>query len=132
MERVFKIYVYEEGEATGMLMHVFLAMIGLDSLSLSLDQSSNHSIDDVCLNCCQGPFSTRHVPNLFHNSIRVVCNANTSEGFNPLKDASGQESDWLLGGTPPLHRQFLAFFARPHKAPSLGALERQRSPNQGV
>lgn len=67
----------------------------------------------------QGPFSTRHVPNLFHNSIRVLCNANTSEGFNPLKDVSlpeinlktGKESDWFLGGDPPLHRPFLAFFA---------------------
>ncbi|KAG6422631.1 hypothetical protein SASPL_113008 [Salvia splendens] len=82
--------------------------------------NSSLGADHFMLSCHDwGPFSTRHVPNLFHNSIRVLCNANTSEGFNPLKDVSlpeinlktGQESDWLLGGTLPLHRQFLAFFA---------------------
>lgn len=67
----------------------------------------------------QGPYSTKHVPNLFKNSIRVLCNANTSEGFNPQKDVSLPEINLknddeiknLLGGFPPSKRPVLAFFA---------------------
>ncbi|KAL8511369.1 hypothetical protein ACS0TY_017964 [Phlomoides rotata] len=75
--------------------------------------------DHFMLSCHDwGPFSTKTVPNLFHNSMRVLCNANTSEGFNPKKDVSlpeinikTGETEGLLGGTPPLQRPFLAFFA---------------------
>ncbi|KAI3465551.1 hypothetical protein Pfo_022214 [Paulownia fortunei] len=66
----------------------------------------------------QGPYSTKPVPNLFNNSIRVLCNANTSEGFNPQKDVSLPEINLktgetmgLLGGSPPSQRSVLAFFA---------------------
>lgn len=55
---------------------------------------------------------------MFHNSIRVLCNANTSEGFNPHKDASlpeihlrTGEITGLIGGLSPSHRPILAFFA---------------------
>lgn len=51
-------------------------------------------------------------------SIRVLCNANTSEGFVPAKDVSypeinlqGGEVTGLLGGPPPSQRPILAFFA---------------------
>lgn len=67
----------------------------------------------------QGPRASSFVPNLFHKSIRVLCNANTSEGFNPAKDASlpeinlltGKITAGLVGGLPPSRRSVLAFFA---------------------
>ncbi|KAK2647750.1 hypothetical protein Ddye_015239 [Dipteronia dyeriana] len=65
-----------------------------------------------------GPQTSKFVPNLFNKSIRVLCNANTSEGFNPSKDVTlpelylrtGKIGD-LLGGLSPSHRSILAFFA---------------------
>ncbi|XVF71692.1 hypothetical protein PTKIN_Ptkin12aG0060400 [Pterospermum kingtungense] len=75
--------------------------------------------DHFMLSCHDwGPRASSFVPNLFNKSIRVLCNANTSEGFNPAKDASFPEInlitgevDALLGGTPPSRRSILAFFA---------------------
>ncbi|CAL2257448.1 unnamed protein product [Prunus armeniaca] len=74
--------------------------------------------DHFMLSCHDwGPFTTAFVPHLFHKSIRVLCNANTSEGFNPSKDASLPEIKLLtpeiprLGGQPPSKRSTLAFFA---------------------
>lgn len=66
----------------------------------------------------QGPRTTSYVPFLFNNSIRVLCNANVSEGFRPSKDVSFPEIhlrtgeiDGLLGGLSPSRRSVLAFFA---------------------
>lgn len=71
--------------------------------------------------CCfyfQGPEVSNAVPNLYKNSIRAFCNANTSEGFKPVKDVSIPEInvrtgtiDDLLGGPSPSKRSILAFFA---------------------
>ncbi|KAF2284748.1 hypothetical protein GH714_029839 [Hevea brasiliensis] len=65
-----------------------------------------------------GPRTSAYVPNLFNNSIRVLCNANTSEGFNPSKDASFPEihlrtgeAKGLVGGLSPSRRPILAFFS---------------------
>ncbi|XP_031126641.1 probable glycosyltransferase At5g03795 [Ipomoea triloba] len=76
-------------------------------------------LDHFMLSCHDwGPYSTTYVPNLFNNSIRVLCNANTSEGFNPRKDVSLPEINLktgeifgLLGGPSPSRRSILAFFA---------------------
>ncbi|TXG55594.1 hypothetical protein EZV62_020850 [Acer yangbiense] len=65
-----------------------------------------------------GPQTSKFVPNLFNKSIRVLCNANTSEGFNPSKDVTlpglylrTGKLRGLLGGLSPSHRSILAFFA---------------------
>jgi len=71
--------------------------------------------------CCfyfQGPEVSNAVPNLYKNSIRALCNANTSEGFKPVKDVSIPEINVrtgtihdLLGGPSPSKRSILVFFA---------------------
>ncbi|RDX69590.1 putative glycosyltransferase, partial [Mucuna pruriens] len=65
-----------------------------------------------------GPEISRSVPNLQKNSIRVLCNANTSEGFVPSKDVSLPEINLqsgsingLIGGPSASRRWVLAFFA---------------------
>ncbi|KAB2057267.1 hypothetical protein ES319_A11G157600v1 [Gossypium barbadense] len=73
--------------------------------------------DHFMLSCHDwGPLASSYVPHLFNKSIRVLCNANTSEGFNPAKDASFPEINLLkgeadIGGLPPSRRSILAFFA---------------------
>ncbi|KAK2445964.1 putative glycosyltransferase [Trifolium repens] len=67
-----------------------------------------------------GPNASKGNSFLYNNSIRVLCNANTSEGFNPLKDVSlpeihlfgGEISPKLLSLPPDdAPRRHLAFFA---------------------
>ncbi|KAG7984572.1 hypothetical protein I3843_04G167700 [Carya illinoinensis] len=75
--------------------------------------------DHFMLSCHDwGPRVSSFVPHLFHRSIRVLCNANTSEGFKPSKDASFPEIHirtdkitGLTGGLHPSRRSVLAFFA---------------------
>ncbi|XP_057467422.1 probable glycosyltransferase At5g11130 isoform X1 [Actinidia eriantha] len=57
-------------------------------------------------------------PKLYKNFIRVLCNANTSEGFQPVRDVSLAEIKIPHGelgpphlGQPPTNRPILAFFA---------------------
>ncbi|KAA0050111.1 putative glycosyltransferase [Cucumis melo var. makuwa] len=65
------------------------------------------------------PEVTKEDPNLFKYFIRVLCNANTSEGFNPMRDASLPEINLPptfhlnlpRSGQPPQNRSILAFFA---------------------
>lgn len=66
----------------------------------------------------QGPRATWYVKELYFISIRVLCNANISEHFNPKKDASFPEinlktgeTTGLVGGYPAWNRTTLAFFA---------------------
>ncbi|XVF31950.1 hypothetical protein REPUB_Repub17cG0039300 [Reevesia pubescens] len=74
--------------------------------------------DHFMLSCHDwGPRASSYVPHLYHKSIRVLCNANTSEGFNPAKDASFPEInlltgevEGLLGGPSPSRRSILVFF----------------------
>lgn len=68
----------------------------------------------------QGPYASEGNPFLYNTSIRVLCNANTSEGFNPQKDVplpeihlyGGEVSPKLLSPPPGnATRRYLAFFA---------------------
>eukprot|EP00253_Pinus_taeda_P009943 PITA_09943 len=75
--------------------------------------------DHFMLSCHDwGPIASEANPFLYNNSIRVLCNANTSEGFNPRKDAALPEMNLrngLMGGLSDglsaLERPILAFFA---------------------
>ncbi|CAL1398411.1 unnamed protein product [Linum trigynum] len=65
-----------------------------------------------------GPETSFSVPLLGKNSIRALCNANTSERFNPVKDVSFPEinlrtgtTNGFIGGPSPSKRSILAFFA---------------------
>ncbi|KAF6156246.1 hypothetical protein GIB67_030249 [Kingdonia uniflora] len=75
--------------------------------------------DHFMLSCHDwGPRTSFYVPNLYNNSIRVLCNANTSEGFDPSRDVSLPEINLktgetigLVGGLSPSNRNVLAFFS---------------------
>lgn len=70
------------------------------------------------LHLLQAPEASSAKSNLYLNSIRVLCNANTSEGFDPSKDVSLPEINLktgltagIIGGPSASHRPTLAFFA---------------------
>ncbi|CAA0837058.1 Probable glycosyltransferase [Striga hermonthica] len=74
--------------------------------------------DHFMLSCHDwGPRATWYVHHLYFTSIRVLCNANTSEFFNPRKDVSLPEINLpageIIGLTSPTspNRTTLAFFA---------------------
>lgn len=77
--------------------------------------------DHFMLSCHDwGPHASEGNPNLYNKSIRVLCNANSSEGFNPQKDVSlpeihlydGNITPKLLSSPRPTSpRPYLAFFA---------------------
>ncbi|KAG2262477.1 hypothetical protein Bca52824_069556 [Brassica carinata] len=81
----------------------------------------NRSIgaDHFILSCHDwGPEASFSHPHLGQNSIRALCNANTSERFKPRKDVSIPEINLrtgslkgLVGGPSPSSRSILAFFA---------------------
>ncbi|KAJ7964658.1 Exostosin family protein [Quillaja saponaria] len=79
----------------------------------------SYGADHFMLSCHDwGPRATWYVKELYFISIRVLCNANISEHFNPKKDASFPEINLvtgettsLTGGLPPSNRTILAFFA---------------------
>ncbi|XP_057438195.1 probable glycosyltransferase At5g03795 [Lotus japonicus] len=75
--------------------------------------------DHFMLSCHDwGPMASKAVPNLYKKSVRVLCNANTSEGFKPGTDVSFPEMNLrtgsiagLVGGPSASKRSVLAFFA---------------------
>ncbi|KAK4392120.1 putative glycosyltransferase [Sesamum angolense] len=75
--------------------------------------------DHVMLACHDwAPKISKGVPFLFKNSIRVLCNSNTSEGFKPSVDVPmpeiylpGGKMDGLIGGPHPSNRSVLFFYS---------------------
>ncbi|KAG8364507.1 hypothetical protein BUALT_Bualt18G0004400 [Buddleja alternifolia] len=73
--------------------------------------------DHFMLSCHDwGPRATWYVHRLYFTSMRVLCNANTSEFFNPIKDVSFPEINFRTGNITQLtsgssNRTILAFFA---------------------
>ncbi|CAA3012372.1 Hypothetical predicted protein [Olea europaea subsp. europaea] len=179
MERMFKIFVYEEGEPP--LFHygpckniystegIFLNMIELSTKFRTHDPDQAHlfflpfsvvmilehlfdpiirdkavlervvgdyvrmvsakypywnrslGADHFMLSCHDwGPRATWYVHQLYFTSIRALCNANTSEFFNPRKDVSFPEINFKTGNITAgliiehpssFNRTILAFFA---------------------
>ncbi|KAK8588514.1 hypothetical protein V6N12_022950 [Hibiscus sabdariffa] len=112
-------YLYEpESRKTDAIGRIVVDYVGLISGRYPYWNRSLGA-DHFMLSCHDwGPLASSYVPHLFGNSIRVLCNANTSEGFNPAKDASFPEInlvtgevDAILGGLSPSRRSILAFFA---------------------
>ncbi|XP_057438194.1 probable glycosyltransferase At5g03795 [Lotus japonicus] len=118
MEKQFKVFVYEEGEVP--IFH--------NGPCRSIYSSEGNFINAIDMNDhfrtrdpekAHGPMASKAVPNLYKNSIRVLCNANTTEGFKPGKDVSFPEINILtggsiaslVGGTSASKRSVLAFFA---------------------
>lgn len=82
--------------------------------------SKGLQIDQIIVSLLQGPHASSGNSNLYKKSMRVLCNANSSEGFNPQKDISlpeihlydGNISPKLLSIPPQTTpRPYLAFFA---------------------
>ncbi|KAI5556234.1 hypothetical protein BDE02_18G021100 [Populus trichocarpa] len=77
--------------------------------------------DHFMLSCHDwGPHASHGNPFLYNTSIRVLCNANSSEGFSPRKDVSLPEIHLYGGNVPPKlisppqatsPRPYLAFFS---------------------
>ncbi|XP_021277601.1 probable glycosyltransferase At5g25310 [Herrania umbratica] len=83
-----------------------------------------HGADHFMLACHDwGPHASQGNSLLYTNSIRVLCNANTSEGFNPQKDVSLPEIR-LNGGflSPKLLQPPLPNASRPHLSFFAGGL----------
>lgn len=82
--------------------------------------------DHFMLSCHDwGPIVSLANPFLYSNSIRVLCNANSSEGFNPMKDVPLPEMNLrtdetvhlFQGGRSASERPILAFFAGGNHGP---------------
>ncbi|CAA7410420.1 unnamed protein product [Spirodela intermedia] len=161
MEKLFRVYVYEEGEPPlfhdgpcksiysmeGRFIyamesespfhtrdpekaHVYFLPFSVTKMLTIVDYVDviarkyrywNRSLgaDHFILSCHDwAPQASSAKSNLYQNSIRVLCNANTSEGFNPSKDVSLPEINLktgltagIIGGPSASHRPTLAFFA---------------------
>ncbi|GJN10027.1 hypothetical protein PR202_ga28086 [Eleusine coracana subsp. coracana] len=183
MEKLFKVYVYEEGEPPVFhdgpcrsiystegrfiynmemdsrmrtrdpdLAHVFFLPFSVVKMVKMIYEPNSHDMnpirrtisdyigvvsnkypfwnrslgaDHFMLSCHDwGPYVSSANGHLFSNSIRVLCNANKSEGFNPSKDVSLPEInlrtdvvDRQVGGPSASHRPILAFFAGGNHGP---------------
>ncbi|CAJ1974762.1 unnamed protein product [Sphenostylis stenocarpa] len=113
-------YVYDRGsnynrDPLGLVVKDYIQIISHKHPFWNRSLGHDHFI----LSCHDwGPIVSSYVDFLYNNAIRVLCNANTSEGFKPAKDVSFPEIKLmtgeltgLVGGYPPSQRTILAFFA---------------------
>nr|KAJ0206288.1 hypothetical protein LSAT_V11C500262690 [Lactuca sativa] len=114
-------YLFTPAEAYGFLERmqtIFEDYIDIISQRYPYWNRSNGA-DHFFVSCHDwGPIVSRNNPKLFENLIRVLCNANTSEGFIPMRDVSMTEINGpynsipnVSGGQSPHNRSILAFFA---------------------
>ncbi|KMT06578.1 hypothetical protein BVRB_7g157490 isoform A [Beta vulgaris subsp. vulgaris] len=126
MEKMFKIYIYEEGEPPLFHYGPCKNIYSMEGIFINLLEKNNQfrakdpdEAQVYFLPFSVGPRATWYHPLLYFHSIRALCNANTSENFNPRKDASipeinlktGEFAALLHGSLPPSERTILAFFA---------------------
>ncbi|KAJ8427394.1 hypothetical protein Cgig2_008810 [Carnegiea gigantea] len=113
---------------------------GADHFMLSCHDWVSHNLKEKIKKKDTGPWATMYVPQPYNNSIRVLCNTNTSEGFNPSRDVSFPEINLLtgevtgsqLGGFSPFARHILAFFAAACTAYSSPTLEGRKRPIHSI
>ncbi|KAJ3695499.1 hypothetical protein LUZ60_000876 [Juncus effusus] len=118
MEKRFKVYVYEEGEPP--LIHRGPCKNIYTTEGRFIEELEQMPpVNGPYERGMRGPDASKGHPALHANSIRALCNANSSEGFLPYKDVSipeinlvtGDIPSQLLAPLPPLaSRIFLAFF----------------------
>ncbi|KAF8015401.1 hypothetical protein BT93_H1033 [Corymbia citriodora subsp. variegata] len=100
------------------LIHTFVDYVDLVSQKYPFWNRSLGA-DHFMVSCHDwAPTVTSKDPDRFKNFVRVLCNANTSEGFNPTRDASLPEFNLPAYkvtiphlGLPPSKRHIFAFFA---------------------
>ncbi|KAK1417223.1 hypothetical protein QVD17_26348 [Tagetes erecta] len=114
-------YLYKPDEAFGFLER--MQAIVEDYIRVIKDKypywNRSNGADHFFVSCHDwGPFVSRRNPELFKSFIRVLCNANRSEGFVPSRDVSMTEINGPLNNIPtvssgesPHNRSILAFFA---------------------
>ncbi|XP_022996611.1 probable glycosyltransferase At5g25310 [Cucurbita maxima] len=118
-------YLYESGSFDQTPLRVFVS----DYVRVVSEKypfwNKTTGADHFIVSCHDwGPIATEGNPFLYNTSIRVFCNANSSEGFNPQKDVSlpeihlydGDISPKLLS-PPDTQRAHLAFFAGGNHGP---------------
>ncbi|KAL8189597.1 hypothetical protein R6Q57_029163 [Mikania cordata] len=114
-------YLYKPDEALSIMPR--MQAIFQDYINVIADRypywNRTNGADHFFVSCHDwGPFVTSGNPKMFQNFIRVLCNANSSEGFVPIRDVSMSESKAPFDNIPaatsgesPYNRPILAFFA---------------------
>ncbi|XP_019236291.1 PREDICTED: probable glycosyltransferase At5g11130 [Nicotiana attenuata] len=112
-------YVYNPRCSSRWLQNIFVDYVNVVSNKYPYWNRSNGA-DHFYVSCHDwGPDATKANPNLFKNFIRVLCNANSSEGFIPSRDVSLTEVKIINTvslnppelGQSPTNRSILGFFA---------------------
>ncbi|KAG2718850.1 hypothetical protein I3760_03G240000 [Carya illinoinensis] len=121
MQKRFKVWTYEEGEQPlvhDAPAHVFFLPISVAKIVAFVYMPITSKADFHRGRPQRiAPDVSAANPEIFKNFIKVLCNANTSEGFQPIRDVSLPEIYLPFGklrqpiqGQYPTNRRILAFF----------------------